>query len=481
MEVDMREGKTQAESVRLQEAFLRHPIAVWCRERRRKGSTLLVTLLLAMIMGSVSVGYLQLTAGDVRISDSAYLQNVLLNLAEAGAEEATWALNNQAWDTWVEYETARFAMETNGFDAGSGRQGSFIVSLSFPTTLEPIIHVESTVRTPEGREFTKQLEIELWQRSLFANGMVARDAITMNGNNFHVNSYDSTLAPYDPTNPNDQGSVGSASFELSVDLGNANIFGTVATGGELPDIGPNGKIYGKDSILEPDENVDWSRVSTDFSADFKEIHAPETPLIYYGVLDLGGAGKHRTMGFDGTESFWHFDSLDMSGQDTLTIHGDVTLVVDGGIAMGGQTEITLAENAKVTVYVGGDFKVGGNGAVNNGTVESPGFPKDFVVFGTNQTAGGQEISLQGNGQLAAAVYAPNAVFTMNGGGVDGGCFGAVVAHTILVNGGSSSYGFHYDESLRSLFEDGSYKMIAWRELHAAEDRIDFEPVWASLQ
>ncbi len=460
--------------------------APWYRPARIKGSVLLVTLLLAMIMGSVAVGYLQLTAGDIRVSDSAYLQNALLNLAEAGAEEATWVLNREEWDSWVEFETAQFAAQFQGIDLGSGRKGSYVVVLSYPMTRLPMIHVEAEIETGGNwnRRHVRQLEIELEPRSLFSSGMVARDTITLNGNNFTVDSFDSSIAPYNAAQPNDNGSIGSASIDLdSVVVGNANVFGTVATGKEDPDVGPNGMIWGKDSdpqVLADNDGIDPNRVSTDFSADFKDIEPPETPVVHY--TNHAVAPPHqRYMGEDGESTFYKLSEYSLSGQEHLTIRGDVTLVVDGDISLGGQSEITLADGANVTVYVGGDVSMGGNTAVNNGTVLNPGIAQNFLLFGTNPESGGQSISLQGNGQLAAAVYAPNAHFTMGGGGSDGAFYGAVVAQEVQINGGSSNYGFHYDEALAPEFADGSFKMVSWKELHAAGQRISFDAVRAALQ
>lgn len=55
-----------------------------------------------------------------------------------------------------------------------------------------------------------------------------------------------------------------------------------------------------------------------------------------------------------------------------------------------------------------------------GVSNADGTPSNFYVYGTGinpaDTTSGQSIKIAGNGQLAAAVYAPAADVVLNGGG-----------------------------------------------------------------
>lgn len=79
----------------------------------------------------------------------------------------------------------------------------------------------------------------------------------------------------------------------------------------------------------------------------------------------------------------------------------------------------------------------------------------------------QTISISGNGQLNAVVYAPNSNVSINGGGSSGQVSGAVVANNISLVGGSK---FHYDEALADMNEGNPYGLGAWRELTTATAR-----------
>jgi hypothetical protein len=121
------------------------------------------------------------------------------------------------------------------------------------------------------------------------------------------------------------------------------------------------------------------------------------------------------------------------------------------VAAGGHT---------LNLYAPGNVAIAGNGLVNHN------HPDSFMLWGTKATAD-QSISISGNGQLNAVVYAPNADLSLNGGGTAGAVRGAVVANDITVVGGSS---FSYDEALADLTEDSPFGIASWQEITNAGDR-----------
>ena len=247
----------------------------------------------------------------------------------------------------------------------------------------PTLVVEGKTQLPSSRSILKQIEIELSKRSLFANGLTAKDTLTFSGGNAKVDSYDSADGDYDSFfNRKDNGSIASMSVVIdAVDVANAEIYGYVATGGADPSVGPNGKIYGADTPVETD--VDMNRVSTDFYAEFKDVDAPtlvspDTAMEISGTLTIGDPS-----GFN--EEHFHLSSLDIASNETLIIDGPVVIVVDDFVDVKGDVQIT--ENGSVTFYVEGDFDIGGNGTVNNTNT-----PSSFVLYGTNDTPGDQEFT-----------------------------------------------------------------------------------------
>jgi hypothetical protein len=92
-----------------------------------------------------------------------------------------------------------------------------------------------------------------------------------------------------------------------------------------------------------------------------------------------------------------------------------------------------------------------------------------LIYGTRDTVG-QTITVSGNGQLRAAVYAPNATVTANGGGSSGQIQGSIVAYRIDMGGGPD---FHYDQALGNLNAGAGVGVSQWKELQSAAERAAY--------
>ena len=60
-----------------------------------------------------------------------------------------------------------------------------------------------------------------------------------------------------------------------------------------------------------------------------------------------------------------------------------------------------------------------------------------------------------------AIYAPEAVLTLNGGGNNSNLQGAAIVKSVTLNG---HYDFHYDEALASWGPAKSFTANSWQEL-----------------
>ncbi|HLP24974.1 MAG TPA: collagen-binding domain-containing protein, partial [Acidobacteriota bacterium] len=251
------------------------------------------------------------------------------------------------------------------------------------------------------------------------------------------------------------GSVASVAVETRKVLVNqADVYGYVYTGGPEPVVGSNGSITGRDTPA--DVRIDPARVATDFSASFPEVAAP--------VDGIWLASLPPTLGLPRVATKWRCPNLSLNGRQTLTIYGDVTLVLTGGpgtrtIDLTGQASIIITANSSLTIYSEGDMLIGGNGLANNNTR-----PSTCLIFGTNTRAGGQRIQIVGNGSLTAALYAPNADITING---NGNIYGGAVGNTITLTGEAD---FHYDESLENLDRGLPFRADEWREITDGDAR-----------
>jgi hypothetical protein len=148
-------------------------------------------------------------------------------------------------------------------------------------------------------------------------------------------------------------------------------------------------------------------------------------------------------------------NLSLSGHQTMFVTNHVRLLVTGSISIAGNAGIEIAANSSLEIYMqGASASIGGNGIVNDG-----GYAINCLYFGlpTNTS-----LSFSGNAAFTGAVYAPEAAFSLGGGGNNTYDFvGASVTSTVTMNG---HFHFHYDEALgRSNWGDG-YVVNSWNEL-----------------
>ncbi|WP_309399670.1 DUF7305 domain-containing protein [Cerasicoccus maritimus] len=416
------------------------------RWQSRRGSVVIAMLIIALVIISTVTLYLRNAVQEMKYSERTFALQQSINLAEMGAEEALYALNNEDWSSWTELANDRYY---RAYSPNSGSDKVYVY-VDAQTTSNVWLATGSEVDVSNG-SVEKQLYIRLGYRSMFANGLTAKNQVLMNGNQISVDSYFSTSGAYNATtNVNDGGSVASASVEVSsVVLQNADVLGYVSTGGAYPEVGSQGSITGYDT--PSGTKIDDSRVAQDFYAEFPNVSQPDTSSAY---TSLSGP----FVGIAGFETTYHFHDLYIGSKGTLYVYGDVNLVLDDDIKVRG--EIVVMPGASLKLYIGDEADIGGNGVLNIN-----GVPEDLQIYGTATNE--QEIYLHGNGALSGIIYAPNAELALKGGGSSGVFYGAAVADTIELKG---NYEFHYDESLKDFSPDETYQMLEWRELTAATDR-----------
>jgi hypothetical protein len=322
----------------------------------------------------------------------------------------------------------------------------------------------------------------LRKRSLWANGMVARNTITWNGGNSSADSWNS-----DPDNDTATAAVGYGTTDGPAKA-NATL-GTPSTVNGAIDLS-GGTVRGRimdaggtishTSAAILSNNVsgtgwDSTLVSSDFSASFPGISVPAPPSGGKNTIN-----SSRTISFPSTLPatgdvawngvyYYEFASgygAASSGSSTnvLTINGPVVFLATGNngvntIDLGGSASIAIAANASLTVYTNGNIEAAGNGISNSNSSAST-----FQIYGTSTTAGAQTIRFVGNGASTAAIYAPNATFQLKG---NGSLNGAVIANEINLNGNAA---FHYDEALGNTTAGNPFGVIKWRELQSASER-----------
>ena len=414
-------------------------------------------------MGLMVASFLRLAYTGYKMSTYGLLSNSALNLAEAGADDAFWALNADDWTGWA--VSGIYAVKRSStFDLGSNKTGIYSTVVENYTT-SPTVYIEGRVNTPAGDESSKQLKLELTRRSLFANGMVSKNSLLL-ASGVKLDSYDSSKGPYDAfLNRTDNMSVASPSTaDGAIDVKNAESYGYVGTGGGTATFGTGSKVYGVDT--PPEILIDPDRVTSDFNADFPDI---DPPAMSSPATSLPAAvGNTITIGTSGTASSpeeYHLSSLSLGSNDILLIEGPVVLKVDNDIQTTGSSEIQISSAGSAAIFVNGNASFGGGGIINSTQA-----PSSFVIYSTS-TDTSSEIKLTGNASLYASIYAPNSTIDL-GGSME--AFGSLIGNSIEMSGSGD---FHYDEQLASFFDlytSPAYQMDTWRELVLSSEKIDFD-------
>ncbi|WP_421345707.1 DUF7305 domain-containing protein [Aeromonas veronii] len=178
-------------------------------------------------------------------------------------------------------------------------------------------------------------------------------------------------------------------------------------------------------------------------------HKPGLPLPGKGEL----FGKDQTI--------YQLDSLNMGADATLTIKGDVVLLIDKDFTMTGSNKLTVSEGSSLTLIVSGKVDLGAGAEVTAAKqgLTTGGTPAISLY---SAYSGKDGVKLSGNTPLYAALYAPLTEMKISG---SGGLFGTVRAKHLTESGAG---GVHYDEALgmADLGEDqGPPPTLALRQWH----------------
>lgn len=458
--------------------------------RSDRGSVLIVALILSAVVAISLTSYVRLGVSSQRISNRALYNNAAMNLAENGLEEAMYSINKMVaddtydWGDWKNNGTAansdawaQFpASGTYTFDQKTTGYVRVYVSnykgVSAPTIIsKATINLGGAASAP----IEKWVEVKLAKASKFANGLVAKDTILFKGNNATVDSWNSemggpgTFTPFSNAVKNDNGSVGSVSVAVdSVLVKNADVWGYVSTNNSddpTDNVGSNGSILGDDSVNDgtwKKANVDPTRVSTQFSANFDAVTAPSTTATNVGTINTT-----TPIGTHGSATTVLCTNISLSGNsNVIEFKGDVTLIISANAGeqaikiTGNGSGLKVAANSSLKIYTAGDIDLTGQGITN-----VDGAPVDVQIYGTStSTSTDQDIKIAGGGAFAGVIYAPNGSVTING---DGSVWGSIVAEDITLTGNAN---FHYDESLGNLGTGNPFRVSKWKELTTAAER-----------
>lgn len=457
--------------------------------------TYFTVVITAVLIGIVLATYLKLVASQNQNTMRSQAWNRSVAVLEAGIEEALAHLNkNAVYDLNNGTFTWNLSNYTDGWtttaDGGWQKTGYidddyYVVKIGpfTPGNTCPSIDSEGFVReTPtfaaarrllspfmaaagQGSYVRRKVQCTTTNVPTFTKAIVAKNTIDMNGNNVRSDSYDSTNPSfstngrYDENKARDHGDVATNnSFTNSISIGNANIWGSIATGPNLQNpgyasatVGSQGKVG--DAAWQSSNN---RGIQDGHSRDDMNVYFPNvTPPFVSGLPADSAYTWTNNVNYKTTfRSSSDYVVSGLSGTVLVTAP-NVRIRVNGDIKMTGNDEIRLAPGASVIMYLNGSSAaLGGNGLLN-GT----GAPGNFLIFGTRNLT---SLSFGGNGEITAAIYAPSADVTGNGGGNSVQDFsGAAIINSLKFNG---HYSFHYDEALGRKGIYTGFVLTSWDEI-----------------
>jgi hypothetical protein len=479
----------------------------------KNGSVIIIAMILGLSLAALAGGYIALTTQSMKLTQRTFYQNTAFNLAESGAEYAVWCMKND-WtlpsNAWTGDTTTKTYIGSVGspiFTDSQGAKGFFKIRVTNADSSNPTVIAEGIVVPSQGQSVSKQIRVRLSNGGLFDNGLVA-DAITLNGG--ELDSYRSSTGnpataarEYDLTVASTTLDIGDISIGTAAD-----IYGRVAIAPSEESSSADfidsiqGQILGPDTdssdpgVIQNGSNlVDTNRIAYDFTADLPDAEVPPvggstvvyTALPAANVLDLIVIGDPTGT----TTARYNLTSVSIPNGKTLMIVGPVEFnvstsfsVAGGGalVVLDGTTTVakkvgsvtyigSYTGDGEAKLYVKGDISISGNGSIN-----APYKPAALQIYGTLNEAEyesglRQNISIGGNGNLTAALYAPNSDIVMNGGGSSGYFAGAAVGQSVRING--NGYRFRYDKDLQDLSLANSYKVSGWAELLNPADKYSF--------
>jgi hypothetical protein len=299
---------------------------------------------------------------------------------------------------------------------------------------------------------SRRLEAVVAPTSSFEQAIFAVGALNLNNQNIVVDSYDSrdstksTNGLYDESKRQEHGNIATDSDLL--EAGNAHIYGDVSTNA--------GTATGVGNVTGVER--------TDFYQDPIPIGQPQWNSINPTPSQVTGSATLTASPTEGsTASRYRLSTLSIGGNQTLTIAGSangsttyIEIYVSGDISVLGTSQVVLGNGVKAKIYFMGSVNIAGKGVLNPANQ-----PANLLFYGVHsESTLPRSVVLGGNGQISAAVYAPEHNVTVNGGGSSGHVFGSIVGKTVAMTGVTN---VHYDEALGSGGIINNYKIVSWVE------------------
>jgi hypothetical protein len=312
------------------------------------------------------------------------------------------------------------------------------------------ILVAHAINSPQ---VSRRVEAVVKPDSSFDEAIFSVGMLDLTDHNIVIDSYDSrdptksTNGQYDVNKRQQHGNI--ATDGQVLDAGNAYVYGDVATNaGTASDIGHVTGSERDDFYQDPIPIIapNWS--------SYNQNPSTVTQTTTINANSISGSPASRYV----------LNTISLSGNRTLTIAGDsngaptyAEIYVTGDVSTTGNAQIILRPGVNAKIYFAGNLNSGGNGILN---MDSN--PLHMQLYGIQPPQGTRtpSVSLSGNSQIMASLYAPNHNVTVNGAGSNGQFFGSIVGATVTMTGVTN---LHYDEAMGAGGLIDNYRIVSWFE------------------
>ncbi len=420
--------------------------------RGRRGSALLAALCFATVLAIALGSYMTVCYRTLTLSSRTLQSARSVQLAEAGMEDALWALNKGDWSAWTISGTTA-TRTVSGFTFDGGMTGSIALRVTNydgrVSGESRVVSVTGETLQPDGTMLRRTLTSSSAKAPLFVNAIAATSSRVRFKVGGTADSYDSSVGSYASQTPGYSAIISSASTSTSsatVALTNAQIKGYVATLSTGPSYSTSARIIGPTTAAAT--KIDPTRISTSpYQPQFDEVVPGGAGLtLPGGTATIGTAGASNS-------TLYYAADISLSGTQTLTVDGPVVLVVAGDLSISNSAKIRVTTAGALRIHVGGDLAINGNGIQNDTTL-----PRKLAIISTSNPY--DTYGMDTNTPFYGVIYTPVSSLTVNKSQV---IYGAIVAKAVTFN---ASPVIHYDLSLRTTVFEGfetPFALGSWRE------------------
>lgn len=501
------------------------------RIRTKRGSVLIVALLLASIISVSLVSYIKLCTTSLKLAHRTLLASTAGNLAEIGLEDAIWSFNQMgagsatAWNTWGTPVTTKVAAANvtrggSGYTAaptvtfngggGNGATATAIITNGAVTDIQisnggsgytaaPTVAFSGGYGNGATAVATHTSITRPEQTFALDQNATGRVKVYVAG---HDGSYSSPVIVAKATiTPYDGGAPIIRIVKVTMRFNGPFVNGVVAKNG----LTWNGQPMADSWISNPTNSPTGPWVNYTVAG----ARANNTVADLTGTVELGAQGvvngtlsmgatvtKSNKGTVNGTTNYnfsYQFNmpaypttaSLDNYYNVGATVPATLPRVLDNPNTTDGRYYyFAVGASFGTTVVAGKNVTIVGSGTTNvSGTVNIPSTSTlkvytDGTINGTfvnNAWAGALQLyttttagtTINGNQNIKACIFAPNSPITGNGGGNTGAFFGSFIGATVTSNGHMD---FHYDESLGRIASAKPWSLTIWRELQTTAER-----------